>query len=245
MVFTITQPADNESANVGDIVQFQGTADSTITQVKLSAEGRFPLGQSNVSSGNWSISYGFNRSGTRNIIAEGIDSAGSIIARHDVWIDINPAALNFNMQLTTNFALWELLVSDTADRLGLDNTPNDQEIANLRLLCQTILQPARDALGPIKINSGFRSEAVNRAVGGVSNSDHRLGFAADVVPMNTGTQELAKWVVDNTSFDQVILEFGTVSNPNWIHVSAAPRQRGQVLRATSQGGTTVYTSITI
>jgi Peptidase M15 len=245
MVLKITQPTDNENANVGDAIQFNGTADSSISNIRLSAEGRFSLGQSDVVGGMWSLSYIFNRAGTRNIVAEGFDNAGNIISKDDVWVNLNPAPLDFNMKLSKNFSLWELLVSDAADRLGLDNTPNDQEIANLRTLCQTILQPARDVLGPIKINSGFRSEVVNRAVGGVSNSDHRLGFAADVIPMNTGTRELAKWVVDNTSFDQVILEFGTLSNPNWIHVSAAPRQRGEVLRATSQSGTTVYTPITI
>jgi hypothetical protein len=149
------------------------------------------------------------------------------------------------MQLTANFTLEEFTRSTTADRVGISNTPNSIEITNIHLLCTQILQPARSALGPIQISSGFRSAALNAHVGGVSNSDHRLGFAADVIPMNTGTRELAKWIVDNTSFDQVILEFGTLSNPNWIHVSAAPRQRGQVLRATFQGGTTVYTSITI
>jgi Peptidase M15 len=135
------------------------------------------------------------------------------------------------MQLTTNFTLEEFTRSTTADRLGIDNTPNAQEIANIRLLCSRILQPARSALGPIQISSGFRSAALNAAVGGVSDSAHRLGLAADVVPVNVSTLQLAKWVKNNTSFDQVILEFGTLANPNWIHVSADPRQRMAVLQA--------------
>jgi hypothetical protein len=88
-------------------------------------------------------------------------------------------------------------------------------------------------LRPLKINSGFRSEELNKAVGGVSNSAHRQGFAADVVPVNAGTKQLAKWVNDNLEFDQIILEFGTLDNPRWIHLSAEPRNCKQVLRAMS------------
>jgi len=145
------------------------------------------------------------------------------------------------MQLSDNFQLWEFIVSPTADQNGIDNTPNRAEIAHLRQLCRKILQPARDALGALKISSGFRSEELNRFVGGVPDSDHRLGFAADVIPVSAGTRELAKWVVDNCpEFDQVILEFGTLRNPRWIHLSLAPRLRRQVLRATRENGRTVY-----
>jgi Peptidase M15 len=154
--------------------------------------------------------------------------------------------VDLNMNLTTNFRLWELVKSSTADRLGIDNTPNSEEIRNLRKLCEKILQPARDELGPIRISSGFRSEELNIAVGGVSNSDHRLGFAADVIPINVGTKKLAEWVVENCpEFDQVILEFGTLDNPNWIHLSAAPRNRKQVLRATREDGRVVYRPIAL
>lgn len=135
------------------------------------------------------------------------------------------------MQLTTNFTLDELTRSTTADRLGIDNAPNATEISHLKALCVQILQPARSALGPIRISSGFRSAALNRVVGGVSNSDHRLGYAADIVPLQVGTLVLAKWIKNNTPFDQLILEFGTPTNPNWIHISAHPRRRMQVLRA--------------
>ena len=76
------------------------------------------------------------------------------------------------MQLTTNFLLEEFTRSTTADRLGINNTPNAIEIANLRMLCVQILQPARSALGPVQIVSGFRSAALNAAVGGVSDSAH-------------------------------------------------------------------------
>lgn len=152
--------------------------------------------------------------------------------------------VDINMKLTTNFHLWELVQSSTADRLRIDNTPNAEEIRNLQKLCEKILQPARDALGPIKISSGFRSEELNRVVGGVSNSDHRLGFAADVIPVSVSTRRLAEWVTQNCpEFDQVILEFGTLDNPNWIHLSAAPRNRKEVLRATSEDGGVAYRPI--
>lgn len=152
--------------------------------------------------------------------------------------------VDINMKLTTNFHLWELVQSSTADRHGIDNTPNAEEIRNLQTLCEKILQPARDALGPIKISSGFRSEELNRVVGGVSNSDHRLGFAADVIPVSVSTRRLAEWVTQNCpEFDQVILEFGTLEDPNWIHLSAAPRNRKEVLRATYEDGGVAYRPI--
>lgn len=154
--------------------------------------------------------------------------------------------VDLNQSLSPNFQLWEFVRSPTAINLGIDNTPNNQEISNLRNLCQNILQPAREALGPLKVNSGFRSAALNVAVGGSRTSDHRKGHAADIVPVNGGTRRLAEWVVHNRpSFDQVILEFGTDAAPDWIHLSANPRNRKQVLRATLQGDRTVYTPISL
>ncbi|NET10680.1 MAG: hypothetical protein F6K16_39520, partial [Symploca sp. SIO2B6] len=137
--------------------------------------------------------------------------------------------------LSRNFTLSEMTQSETADRLGLRNTPNSTETANLKKLACSLLQPARDALGPLRITSGFRSEAVNRAVGGVPNSDHRLGYAADVIPANVGTRTFAEWVARNVPFDQIILEFGTPQNPSWIHVSVNPRNRRQILRQDLSG----------
>ena len=131
------------------------------------------------------------------------------------------------VRLSRNFTLREMTRSTTADRLGLDNSPNPAEIENLRKLCLQILQPARDALGPLTVTSGFRSEQVNRRVGGVPMSHHRLGYAADIIPVSVGTRRLADWVRDNVPFDQVILEGGTPQNPRWIHISAHPRTRRQ------------------
>ncbi|MDQ3800759.1 MAG: D-Ala-D-Ala carboxypeptidase family metallohydrolase [Acidobacteriota bacterium] len=153
---------------------------------------------------------------------------------------------DLNLSLSENFKLLEFVISVTAENHNIDNMPNNTEIARLRELCRKILQPAREALGPLKINSGFRSEELNRLVGGVPNSDHRQGYAADVVPLNGDTRALAVWVVRNVpEFDQVILEFGTPQRPRWIHLSVAPRLRRQVLRASRRNGRTVYTPITL
>lgn len=148
------------------------------------------------------------------------------------------------MSLSADFKLWEFVKSVTADQNGIKNLPNETEVAHLRLLCQNILQPAHTALGPMKISSGFRSEELNKLIGGAKNSDHRLGFAADVIPYNVGTGKLAEWGVKNCpQFDQVILEFGTLKNPRWIHLSIAPRNRKQILRATYKDHKIVYNRI--
>jgi hypothetical protein len=154
--------------------------------------------------------------------------------------------INLNMSLSDDFKLWEFVTSTTADQNGIINIPNQTETVHLRTLCKKILQPARKVLGPLKISSGFRSEKLNKLVGGATNSDHRFGYAADVIPFNVSTRKLAEWIVKNCrEFDQVILEFGTISNPNWIHVSAAPTNRKQVLRAIYKDKKIVYQTIKI
>lgn len=145
------------------------------------------------------------------------------------------------MALSADFKLWEFTKSVTADQNGIKNVPNETEIAHLKLLCEKILQPAHQALGRLKISSGFRSEELNKFVGGVENSDHRLGYAADVIPYQVSTRKLAEWVVKNCpQFDQVILEFGTAENPSWIHLSIAPRNRKQILRAAFKNNKIAY-----
>lgn len=246
MSITITSSNNNQEIAVGDEITFIGTANNSITKVELFADDRWLLNKTNVNSGNWSMKYKFNSGGTRRIVAKGFSASNQLVASDDMWLSLQSSSVvDLNMNLTTNFQLKEFVVSSTADRLGIDNTPTPGEIENLRTLCKQILQPARDALGPLKITSGFRSAALNLAVGGSSTSAHRKGFAADVVPLNAGTKELAVWVKENCKFDQIILEFGTLDNPNWIHLSAEPRNRKEVLRATSSPNGTVYASIQI
>lgn len=86
------------------------------------------------------------------------------------------------MKLTENFDLSEFVESSTAKRLNIDNTPSDEVISNLKRLCYLLLQPLRNIINePIIINSGFRCASLNKAVGGVSSSQHKLGLAADIV----------------------------------------------------------------
>lgn len=133
------------------------------------------------------------------------------------------------MRLSQNFTLAELTITHT----GLPNTPNREQTANLRTLCQRILQPLRDSLGrPIIVTSGFRAPAVNRAVGGSSTSDHRTGLAADIKTAGFNSYQLAEFVIGmGLPFDQLIQYPGS----DRIHVSCRPAPRGQVLHKTRSG----------
>ena len=145
-------------------------------------------------------------------------------------------------QLTKNFSLAELTKSQTASRKGLNNTPTPQVEKNLKNLAETILQPLREKLGkPIVINSGYRSPAVNAAVGGSATSAHRFGHAVDlVVPGYAGgdVKKLCQYIVkflkdNNIAFDQVIYEFDA-----WCHIgikSGNNKQRGQVITINRKG----------
>lgn len=148
------------------------------------------------------------------------------------------------MQLTNNFSLKELTVSDTAVRLGLDNTPNETVTANLKTLAENILQPVREHYGKsVKVNSGYRAPEVNAAVGGSKTSDHCKGQAADIEINGVANGDLAKYITENFKFTQVILEFYTQGVPDsgWVHVSYdANDLKCQVLTAVKQNGKTVY-----
>jgi len=150
------------------------------------------------------------------------------------------------MQLTENFSLAEMVKSETALRNGLDNTPGDAEIENLRLLCENILQPLRNAYGRgIKVNSGFRHPNVNAAVGGSRTSDHCRGQAADIEIPGIANYDLAKYISENFWYTQVILEFYTPGVPDsgWVHVSYNPSDlKCQTLTAMRENGKVVYKS---
>lgn len=124
-------------------------------------------------------------------------------------------------QLTKNFSLAELTVTNRP----FPNVPNKTEVEQLRQLAVNILQPLREALGkPVIVNSAFRSEKVNNAVGGTPTSQHRLGQAADIRVTGMSVLELCKFIIaQKLPFDQLIEE-GT-----WVHVSFGPRNRRQVL----------------
>ena len=119
-------------------------------------------------------------------------------------------------QLTANFSLEELTRSEAADRNGWDNTPNAQEIENLKRLA-ALLQQVKTAVGgkPVMINSGFRSKQVNDSVGSKDSSQHRLGCAADIrVPGMKPREVVEACIAAGVPFDQIILEFDS-----WTHIS--------------------------
>jgi hypothetical protein len=147
-------------------------------------------------------------------------------------------------QLTTNFSLHELSKSETALRLDLDNTPDEQATENLRLLCEKVLQPVRDHFGKgVKVNSAYRSPESNAAVGGSKTSDHCKGMAADIEIPGVANADLAQWIMDNLDYTQLILEFYTPGIPDsgWVHVSYDPNNlKKQELTATKVAGKTQY-----
>ena len=130
------------------------------------------------------------------------------------------------MKITKNFTLLELTKTST----GITNHPNKEQVASIIKLCHNVLQPARDLFGrAIHITSGFRSLAVNKAVGGVRNSQHMSGEAADItVFTKEENKKLFEIIRDNLSFDQLINE----RDYSWIHVSyrSAESNRKQVLK---------------
>jgi hypothetical protein len=148
------------------------------------------------------------------------------------------------MNLSANFTLKELTKSDTATRLGLENSPDEATIENLKLLCQEVLQPIREHFGKsVTVNSGFRSPESNAAVGGSKTSDHCLGRAADIEIDGIPNPELAQWIMDNLDYTQLILEFYTQGQPNsgWVHVSYDPNNlKNQELTAVKVAGKTQY-----
>lgn len=123
------------------------------------------------------------------------------------------------MQLTKNFKLEEFEKSDTAQRKGIDNSIPADLIPNLKALCENVLQPLRDAVGvPVKISSGYRCPALNKAVGGSASSQHMRGEAADIVipDKKTGLQWF-EWMRTHLTYNQLIWETNSKGG-SWIHV---------------------------
>ena len=136
------------------------------------------------------------------------------------------------MNLSENFTLAELIESQAGRRLNIKEqfSPPLEVVANLRNLCKHILQPLRDKIGPLKVNSGYRCDRVNVAVGGQTSSQHRIGEAADIEGVEATNMQVFKAIQEmNLPFDQLIYEFGTKENPAWVHVSYSPRHRRQIL----------------
>jgi hypothetical protein len=150
------------------------------------------------------------------------------------------------MQLSTNLSLAEVTRSETAKRRGISNMPTAEHIENFKKLAINIFQPIREHFGkPIIISSGYRSAELNKAIGGSLSSQHSSGEAIDIDMDGTDitNAQIFNYIKDNLNFDQMIWEFGTDANPDWVHVSFAANrsQRKQILVAKKVNGKTTYT----
>jgi len=152
------------------------------------------------------------------------------------------------MQISKHLSLAEVTRSDTAKRRGINNTPTPEHLENFKLLAEKVFEPIREHFKvPIHISSGYRSKALNTAIKGSLSSQHCSGEAIDIDMDGSANgvtnAQVFNYIKDNLNFDQLIWEFGTTSNPDWVHVSyeSTGKQRKQILRATKQGGKTVYT----
>ena len=140
-------------------------------------------------------------------------------------------------------SLKELLFSETATRLGIDNTPTDQILINLQTLIYEVIEPIINQFGDIKITSGYRSPALCKAIGSSVTSQHCLGQAVDCEVIGVPNKELADWVVSHLNYDQCILEFWKPeeANSGWVHVSYNKAgNRKMYLRAYKANGRTMY-----
>jgi zinc D-Ala-D-Ala carboxypeptidase len=145
------------------------------------------------------------------------------------------------MNISDNISFSEATKSQIATRKGIDNTPNDEALENMRLVANMCFQPLREhfnkALG---ISSFYRSKELNRAIGGSQTSDHCRGCAididADIYNNGISNADIFNWLKDNVDFDQLIWEYGSDKEPNWVHVSYRKEgNRNQILKATKKG----------
>lgn len=149
------------------------------------------------------------------------------------------------MQLSENLSLAEVIRSETAKRKGVSNMPTPEHIENFKLLATKIFQPIREHFGkPIHISSGYRSAALNKAIGGAASSQHCTGEAIDIDMDGTSitNAQIFNYIKDNLEFDQLIAEFPVNGDPAWVHVSyeSSGKQRKQILVAKKISGKTQY-----
>jgi hypothetical protein len=152
------------------------------------------------------------------------------------------------MQLSKNLSLKEVIKSATAIKKGISNEPTKDHLENLKAVAENIFQPLRDYFGvPIAVTSGYRSDSLNRIIGGSSTSQHCKGEAIDLdadVYGNLTNAAIFGYLKDYTDFDQLIWEFGDEENPAWVHCSyTRGKNRGELLVAYKDSGKTRYKKI--
>lgn len=151
------------------------------------------------------------------------------------------------MKISEHLDLSELIRSESAKRRGIANMPIEAHIANLKLLAEKVFEPIRNNFRcPIHISSGYRSAELNKAVGGATTSQHSSGEAIDIdmdgSPNGVTNKMVFDYIKKYLEFDQLIWEFGSAENPDWVHVSyeSTGKQRKQVLKAYKENGKTHY-----
>ena len=149
------------------------------------------------------------------------------------------------MIISKHISYKEATRSITAKRLGVENAPSEEHVTNMQILAEKVFEPLRTHVGkPICINSMYRSSDLNKAIGGSKTSQHCKGQAMDVDDKygHATNAEMFEFIKDNLSFDQLIWEFGTEEEPDWVHVSYVDNHtnRGERLIAYKKDGKTKY-----
>jgi zinc D-Ala-D-Ala carboxypeptidase len=153
------------------------------------------------------------------------------------------------MKISKHLSLAEVTRSESAKINGINNTPTAEHLENFKLLAEKVFEPIREHFGvSIHISSGYRSEALNKFIKGSSSSQHCKGEAIDIDMDGSDSEVTNKMVFDfivsNLEWDQIIWEFGTDSNPDWVHVSYTKgKNRKQKLKAVRKNGKTSYINI--
>jgi len=151
-------------------------------------------------------------------------------------------------KISKHISYKEGIKSNTAMRLNIDNSPEEYHLGNMNAVAINVFEPLREWVnGPIKINSFYRSVALNKAIGGSSRSQHCEGRAMDIDDTfrYKTNAEMYEYIKENLSFDQMIWEFGTDKNPDWVHISyvSEEQNRNRCLKATRVNGKAMYSII--
>jgi len=153
-------------------------------------------------------------------------------------------------RISEHISLKEGIKSHTATRLNIDNIPRELDLINMKTIAEQVFEPLRKWVGgPIAINSFYRSPKLNSAIGGSTTSQHCIGCALDIDD-NYGYKtnaEMYDYIKNNLDYDQIIWEFGTEDNPDWVHVSyvSEDANRRRCLQAYKENGKTKYKIIWI
>lgn len=144
------------------------------------------------------------------------------------------------MMISKYVSLEEATKSNTATRLGINNTPDASVLSTMEITAKNVFDPIREKIGAIRVTSFFRNPDLNRAIGGSRSSQHCKGEAIDMQAIHVSNKRLFEVACELPAWDQIIWEFGNDTNPDWVHISFSKRNRKQILRARKINGATIY-----